>query len=779
MPTAERALTSFEQMPYASYEIDTAVYDRAVRLFRFAKRFLHLNFKLHAPEAEVHQGQIFVFNHFARFETLIPQYLIYECCGAYCCAIAHRELFEIDENLTRLLLSMGAIPHDYPQLMPLLATQILRGRKVIIFPEGGMVKDRRVVDRKGRYSIYSRSTLDRRRQHTGAAVLGLALGLFKRAVLQAYAQNQEDKLERWQRQLNLPDRDGFLARCRKPTWIVPANITFFPLRIDDNLIKQAIETIRPGMSKRLLEELLIEGNLLMKDTDMDIHLGDPIRVDDFWQFWERWLVDKALRQADSLDEIFTWRTCQDLKRRFLARRMRQSARCIRDQYMVAMYQAVTVNLCHLAATLIYEVLTRRGGQIAQDAFRKALYLAVKQVQQEPKLFLHRSLGNPDNYHALPDAEPPSLQQFLCTAESAELIEPVGGCYYFLPKLSEEFELDTIRLENPVAIYANEAAPLSRIRQIVGQALDQADRLPPHKLARLRFDDEIRAWQWDKEFYSAPCFEPLNRLETSTVSGEPFLFPANPSSQTKGKRGEPAKGVLLIHGLLASPAAMRPLGETLARAGYTVLGIRLKGHGTSPCDLRERSFQDWYASVQRGYRILADLTQTIAIVGFSTGGLLALRLAADQPDQLAAVAAVAAPVKFRSPSMSLVPLVHQAHRLTYWMPDGGFKGFVLNQSEHPEINYHHVPIRALHELRQLIAETKTRLSDVKCPVLILQGDGDPVVDPDSAQSIFDRLGTHRKTLTLITARRHNIVFDDPGGVHNLIRFFLDQHCAFSP
>ncbi len=770
MPSADRALTHFGQMPYASYEIDTAVYDRAVRLFRFAKRFLHLNFKLHGPQDLVHQGQIFVFNHFARFETLIPQYLIYECCGAYCCAIAHRELFEIDEHLTRLLLAMGAIPHDHPQLMPLLATQILRGRKVIIFPEGGMVKDRRVVDRKGRYSIYSRTTLDRRRHHTGAAVLGLALDIFKQAVLQAYAQGQEDKLDRWQRQLNLPDRDGFLARCREPTWIVPANITFFPLRIDDNLIKQAIETIRPGISKRLLEELLIEGNLLMKDTDMDIHLGDPVRVDAFWQFWERWLVDRALSETFSLDEIFTWRTCQDLKRRFLALRMRRGARRIRDQYMVAMYQAVTINLCHLAATLIYEVLKRRHSQIAQDAFRKALYLAVKQIQQEPKLFLHRSLCNPDNYCDLPDAEPPSLKQFLCTAESADLIEPVGGGYYFLPKLSEEFELDTIRLENPVMVYANEAAPLSRIRQIVGQALDQADRLLPHKLARLRFDDEIRAWQWDKEFYSASCFEPLNRLETFTVSAEPFLFPTDSTS---------TKGVLLIHGLLASPAAMRPLADTLARAGYTVLGIRLKGHGTSPCDLRERSFQDWYASVQRGYRILADLTETVAIVGFSTGGLLALRLAADQPDQLAAVAAVAAPIKFRSPSMSLVPLVHQAQRLTYWMPDGGFKRFVLNQSEYPEINYRHVPIRALHELRGLIAETKTRLAGVKCPVLLLQGDGDPVVDPDSAQSIFDRLGTHRKTLTLITARRHNIVFDDPGGVHHLIRFFLEQHCAISP
>jgi len=47
-------------------------------------------------------------------------------------------------------------PHNHPRLFPLLAAQVLRGRKVIIFPEGGMVKDRRVMDNQGHYNIYSR-----------------------------------------------------------------------------------------------------------------------------------------------------------------------------------------------------------------------------------------------------------------------------------------------------------------------------------------------------------------------------------------------------------------------------------------------------------------------------------------------------------------------------------------------------------------------------------------------------------------------------------------------
>jgi hypothetical protein len=67
----------------------------------------------------------------------------------------------------------GAVPTDYEGLLPFLAAEVLRGRKVILFPEGGMVKDRRVLDRSGGYSIYSRSTLERRKQHTGAAVVAL------------------------------------------------------------------------------------------------------------------------------------------------------------------------------------------------------------------------------------------------------------------------------------------------------------------------------------------------------------------------------------------------------------------------------------------------------------------------------------------------------------------------------------------------------------------------------------------------------------------------------
>ena len=74
-------------------DIDKALYNRSVRVFNTVKKVLGVKMKLHA-DTQVQQGDIFLFNHFSRFETFIPQFLIYEQTGAYSCAIASHEFFK-------------------------------------------------------------------------------------------------------------------------------------------------------------------------------------------------------------------------------------------------------------------------------------------------------------------------------------------------------------------------------------------------------------------------------------------------------------------------------------------------------------------------------------------------------------------------------------------------------------------------------------------------------------------------------------------------------------
>jgi hypothetical protein len=152
-------------------KINTRVYDFCVKAFRTTRKLLKLNIKLHQDgdgdndNDTVHQGNIFLFNHFSRFETFIPQYLINEATGAYCRSVSAPEFFEGDERFNQFLYSIGVVPNDLPNLFPFLARELLHGHKLIVFPEGGMVKDKRVIDHRGEYNVFSRSANERRKHH--------------------------------------------------------------------------------------------------------------------------------------------------------------------------------------------------------------------------------------------------------------------------------------------------------------------------------------------------------------------------------------------------------------------------------------------------------------------------------------------------------------------------------------------------------------------------------------------------------------------------------------
>ena len=208
-----------------------------------------------------------------------------------------------------------------------------------------MVKDRRVLDNKGSYSVYSPTAMKKRKQHTGAAVLALALDAFKTAVLQAYESGNMRRVEAWAEALRLDSEEALITAVRRPTLIVPANITFYPIRVGDNMLRKVGKLLNGRLSRKLSEELMIEGNILLKDTDMDVRLSDPVRAGEFWHWWERKLIAHLSQKIDSLDGFFQ-RTADEgrWEARLVAQRIRRKALKIRDEYMHRMYSPVTVNL---------------------------------------------------------------------------------------------------------------------------------------------------------------------------------------------------------------------------------------------------------------------------------------------------------------------------------------------------------------------------------------------------------------------------------------------------
>lgn len=746
------------------FDLNPQTYDFCVRLFDRAKKLLGVRIMMHHDAHQLEQGDIFLFNHFARAETFIPQFCIFQETGARCRSIAAGEFFNGNERLTNLLRDLGAVPHDHPNLMSLLAIDILKGRKIIIFPEGGMVKDRQVFDDNGDFSVYSRSAGNRRKHHTGAARLATGLQIFKQAVLHKAQRSQRRELEVWAEQLGLPSVDLLLERARRPVTVVPANITFYPLRAQDNFLRRGADLLFGELSPRAIEELIVEGNLFFKATDMDIRCGAPIQPGLGWQWWERLVAAYMARSVPDLDAIFTHDYLQETTvRKIAAKGLHASIEGLRDRYMCDIYREVTVNLSHLAACVILKIVEQGKQEFSVRALSRSLYLALKRLQPQTAVHLHRSLINPDIYRQLLDAKSTALEDFLAGAATAELITREGDLVHCLPKLLEAPDFDQIRLENPLEVYANEVAPLHEVGAVVTAALAESATLTPRALAELAFADEVIAVDWDKRLFSKDKHRAINAEETATADPAPFLLlPARPR----------ALGVLLVHGFLAGPEEVRPFGDKVFAAGYPVLGVRLKGHGTSPWDLRERTWRDWWTSVTNGYDILRAYCARICIVGFSTGGALTLLTAAQQPPGLAGIIAIAPPIKFKNRNMRFVPLVHGANQLFEWVSNQeGIVPFRPTEPEHPNINYQHMPIRGLYELTRMVSELKKSLGDVQCPTLVLQGTADPVVDPESAEIVHAKLGSADKQLNWIEATRHGILYDDIGETQQRALAFL--------
>ena len=736
-------------------EINFRVYNFCVKAFRSTRKLLKLNIKLHqdaaGQEDTVQQGDIFLFNHFARFETFIPQYLIHEACGAHCRSVAASEFFDGDERFSQFLYSIGVVPSSMPNLFPFLAREILHGRKLVVFPEGGMVKDKRVIDHKGQYSIFSRTANERRKHHRGPAVIALALDAFKTALLHDYAAGKYERVERWAEQLDFDDVEQLMIRAVKPTVIVPSHITFYPIRVSDNILHQAARLFNRSINKRFAEELIIEGNLLFKETDMDIRFSRPIVAGNYWRWWEKRLLPNAVHRFESLNELFQLKPDKhNLSGRIHAFGMRAKSNKVRDDYMRSMYQAVTVNLSHIASLIIMRLCEQQQTQIKCLRLHKMIYLGIKLLQQTEHR-LHRSLCNPEEYDAIVNQGSIRLDQFLRSARSLQLIHVENGHYLLDKKLIEEFEIDEVRTENLIKVYANEVRPLLRVTRIVDRAMKGADNLSAQALAEYRFNDQVLGYQWDREQYQRERYQEINSQQTQTTDANWFFLKSS-------KKSAPA--VVLIHGFLSSPAEMRSLGERLQAAGCHVVGVRLKGHGTSPWDLRERNWHEWADSVARGYDIAKAFSQSVHIVGFSTGGLLALHHAAKNPQaRLKSVTSVNAPLNFMNKNMVFVPLVHHANKLVSWVNSEGLMPFTPNQPENPEVNYQHIPVRALYQLQRFIDHLRDDKLTINADVYLYQGDRDPVVDPSSLEAIDNLIVAEHKTSITLASDTHGVIYQN--------------------
>ena len=117
---------------------------------------------------------------------------------------------------------------------------------------------------------------------------------------------------------------------------------------------------------------------------------------------------------------------------------------------------------------------------------------------------------------------------------------------------------------------------------------------------------------------------MNEMFYTDPEHEPFLFEAGSSR------------ALLIHGFLGSPRELRPLAQELADAGVTARGVLLPGFGADIARLKTVRAKEWLAAARAAWEETREGASRTTLIGFSMGGAVALRLAAEAglaPDQL--------------------------------------------------------------------------------------------------------------------------------------------------
>jgi len=197
--------------------------------------------------------------------------------------------------------------------------------------------------------------------------------------------------------------------------------------------------------------------------------------------------------------------------------------------------------------------------------------------------------------------------------------------------------------------------------------------------------------------------------------------------------------LLIHGFTGSPWDMRPLGEALARAGIAAHGVRLPGHGTTPAAMLDARAPDWLLACDEALARLPG--RRVAVAGLSMGALLALVLAARHPGRVAGVAALAPAVRFRDRTLDSLRRFRIAapllELLRPWVQKDTTDLLDTEaRAEAPILRAWPSPrLRDLWEMQDLAWGSALR---VTCPVLVMVGAQDHVVDEAGAAALVRRL-----------------------------------------
>lgn len=708
-----------------------AAYRYTVLAMQILEKLLGSKITVEGVENIPSKPVLFVANHFTRSETFVVPYVIYKHTQRPVRCLADSGLFH--GILGKFLKRVGALSTKDKNRDLSIVTDLVSGEyDWMIYPEGNMVKSKEIIE-DGKF-IDTANGISRIR--TGSAVLALKSELYRSEIINAKNKGKNDLLDYYQKEFSITYSDSLNDL---KTQIVPVNITYYPIRPGDNIIKKTIGRIFKNMPKQLAEELEIEGNLLMS-SNVNISFGKPIDVENYI---------KNIYTMIYQIPIIGNETKANLIIKYLKYRLTR-------EFMYEIYTKTLMNLDHLFGGILYFYPQEK---IKISHLKNLIFLSANTIRNLKKYRTHTILEERNIYKVLSDEEFPEFDSVVKLSETLGILTQSADKKYYIidkAKLNKECDFNDIRVENTLQVIINEFLLLNGACNVIKKNVLFAENDAAKKTFDTLFAKDLEFFTRDYNLYYNPSLSKPKNV------GSPLFLDAVSD-----------KGIVLVHGYLAAPKEVEELAKYFNKLGFKTYSVRLKGHGTVSINLEDVSWQDWYDSVNRGYSALRAICEKVFIVGFSTGGLLALLAAANKSQNIDGIVAINPALKINDARAKMVFGVNIWNNLLEkFKIEKGQLRYVENHAEYPETNYSRNYLHGTLQLEMLIHHCQSEFKKICCPTLIIQSNHDPVVNPQCAQMIMNEISSVTKELLEIDSNKHVIVRgSDSQTVFTAIRNFL--------
>ncbi|MFD1361999.1 alpha/beta hydrolase [Lentibacillus salinarum] len=224
------------------------------------------------------------------------------------------------------------------------------------------------------------------------------------------------------------------------------------------------------------------------------------------------------------------------------------------------------------------------------------------------------------------------------------------------------------------------------------------------------------------------------------------------------------GCLIIHGYTGSPYEVGPLADYLREhTDWHVDVPTLPGHG-SELALENVTHKNWLTAAEDALKQLKEKADTVYLIGFSMGGMIAAYLASKHNiDKLVLLAPSGKYLSFRQMAKDFKGVVAD-----------GLKGKIgqNNLYLHYKRKWGTVPFKANIEFLKLVRFTRQYLNKVTSPVLIAHGQQDMMVPYKTGYYLDKAITSEQKEVVFFEQSRHLICLgDDNATLNKMVYEFL--------